>query len=88
MSVVFSIIISIIVFVFAKYLMLIFVKSDEINIINIGVEYLRIEGAFYFGIGILFILYGLYRGLGRAGMSVVLTIISLGSRVLIAYSCT
>ena len=86
MSVVFSIIISIIVFVFAKYLMLIFVKSDEINIINIGVEYLRIEGAFYFGIGILFILYGLYRGLGRAGMSVVLTIISLGSRVLIAYT--
>ena len=86
MSVVFSIIISIIVFIFAKYLMLIFVKSNETNIINIGVEYLRIEGAFYFGIGILFILYGLYRGLGRAGMSVVLTVISLGSRVLIAYT--
>mgnify|MGYP000500236444 CR=1 FL=1 len=37
------------------------------------------------GIGCLFLLYGLYRGLGRAGVSVVLTIISLGTRVALAY---
>ena len=39
-------------------------------------RYLRIEGAFYCGIGCLFLLYGLYRALGRPGMSVVLTVIS------------
>ncbi len=39
-------------------------------------RYLHIEGAFYCGIGCLFLLYGLYRALGRPGMSVVLTVIS------------
>ena len=37
-------------------------------------------------IGILFLLYGLYRALGRPGMSVVLTIVSLGVRVGLAYA--
>ena len=37
-------------------------------------------------IGILFLLYGLYRALGRPGMSVVLTIVSLGVRVALAYA--
>lgn len=37
------------------------------------------------GSGCLFLLYGLYRALGRPGMSVVLTVISLGSRVALAY---
>lgn len=50
-----------------------------------GVRYLRIEGAFYCGIGCLFLLYGLYRALGKPGMSVVLTVISLGTRVALAY---
>ena len=36
-------------------------------------------------IGILFLLYGLFRGLGRPGVSVVLTVISLGTRVALAY---
>ena len=49
-------------------------------------RYLRIEGAFYCGIGCLFLLYGLYRALGRPGMSVVLTVISLGTRVALAYA--
>ena len=43
------------------------------------------EGAFYCGIGCLFLLYGLYRALGRPGMSVILTVISLGTRVGLAY---
>lgn len=81
----FSMLISVIVFVFAENLMLIFVKPQETEIISIGVQYLRIEGAFYCGIGCLFLLYGLYRGLGKPGISVVLTVISLGTRVALAY---
>ena len=38
-----------------------------------------------FGIGCLFLLYGYYRAIKRAEMSVVLTVISLGLRVLLAY---
>lgn len=48
-------------------------------------RYLRIEGAFYLGIGLLFLLYGLFRAMARPGISVVLTVISLGTRVLLAY---
>ena len=70
---------------FAKSLMLIFVEPTEATIIAAGVQYLRIEGAFYWGIGCLFLLYGLYRALGRPGMSVVLTVISLGLRALLSY---
>lgn len=84
-SVVFSAAVSAIVFIFAKPLMLLFVKEGETAIIAEGVRYLRIEGAFYCGIGCLFLLYGLYRALGKPGMSVVLTVISLGSRVALAY---
>ena len=36
-------------------------------------------------IGGLFLLYGLYRALGKPGMSVVLTVVSLGVRVALAY---
>ena len=48
-------------------------------------DYLRIEGSFYFGIGILFLLYGFYRAINFPSMSVILTIISLGTRVGLAY---
>ena len=81
----FSIFVSLLVFLFARPLMSIFVQAGEEAVISAGVTYLRIEGAFYCGIGCLFLLYGLYRALGRPGMSVVLTVISLGTRVALAY---
>ena len=84
-SAIFCIVISTFVFLFAKPLMMIFVDAGETHIIMEGVRYLRIEGAFYIGIGWLFLLYGLYRALGKPGMSVVLTIFSLGTRVVLAY---
>ena len=84
-AVIFSITVSALVFVFSPKLMLIFVDASEAEIIFEGVRYLRIEGAFYCGIGCLFLLYGLYRALGKPGMSVVLTVISLGTRVALAY---
>lgn len=84
-SVLFCAVISSAVFIFAESLMKIFVSGAEKEIISVGVEYLRIEGSFYFGIGILFLLYGLYRAVKLPGMSVVLTILSLGTRVALAY---
>ena len=69
---------------YAKDLMTIFIDAKETEIIMEGVKYLKIEGAFYCGIGCLFLLYGLYRALGKPGMSVILTIFSLGTRVVLA----
>ena len=84
-AVVFSLLVSVLVFIFAKPLMLFFVRPDETEIIAVGVAYLRIEGAFYCGIGILFLLYGYYRAIRMPGMSVVLTVLSLGTRVVLSY---
>ena len=74
------------IWLLARPLMLLFVDAGETAIIAEGVRYLHIEGTFYCGIGCLFLLYGLYRALGQPGMSVVLTIISLGTRVVLAYA--
>ena len=84
-SAVFCIIISCLVVGFAKPLMHIFIALEEKAIVEVGVQYLRIEGACYIGIGVLFLLYGYYRAVNRPAMSVVLTIVSLGTRVLLAY---
>ena len=84
-ALIFCLIITAGVCVFAAPLMTIFVDPSETEIIAIGVQYLRIEGACYCGIGCLFLLYGLYRGIGKPFMSLVLTVISLGTRVGLAY---
>lgn len=82
---IFCVAISSLVCMFAKPLMTLFIKTQESEIIAIGVRYLRIEAVFYFGIGLLFLYYGYYRAVKRPGMSVILTIISLGTRVVLAY---
>ncbi len=85
-SLTFGLFISLCVFVFAKPLMSLFIDAGETAVITEGVRYLRIEGSFYFLIGGLFLLYGLYRAIGKPGMSVILTIISLGTRVALSYT--
>lgn len=80
--------VSAVIFILAAPLMRIFIDPAEAGaaaVIAAGVKYLRIEGACYVGIGCLFLFYGYYRAVDRAGMSVVLTVVSLGLRVLLAY---
>ncbi|MCI8633253.1 MAG: MATE family efflux transporter [Lachnospiraceae bacterium] len=81
----FCLIVSSLIFIFAKPLLMIFIAPSETAILSIGAEYLRIEGTFYCGIGCLFLLYGYYRAVKKPGMSVILTILSLGTRVALAY---
>ncbi len=85
-SLTFGFLISCCVVVLAKPLMILFIDANETAVITEGVRYLHIEGAFYFMIGGLFLLYGLYRAIEKPGMSVVLTIVSLGTRVFLAYT--
>lgn len=85
-TVMFCLFMTVLIILTAPCLMGIFIDSSEAEIISIGRGYLYIEGSFYFGIGILFLLYGLYRAIGRPGMSLVLTVVSLGLRVALAYA--
>ena len=76
---------SIAVCALAAPLMRLFVDPGETAVVAAGVRYLRIEGTLYAGIGCLFLFYGYFRAIQRPGVSVVLTAISLGTRVLLAY---
>lgn len=84
---IFCLVISAVVFGFADSLMGFFANEGS-AVSAAGAEYLRVEGAFYVGIGILFLLYGYYRAVDKPVVSVVLTIISLGTRVILAYALT
>lgn len=78
--------VSALICIFAGPMMGIFVKAQDTAVIAVGIQYLRIEGAFYLGIGLLFLLYGYYRAIEKPGMSLILTICSLGIRVMLAYA--
>ena len=85
MALIFCIFISLGVCLYSKELMMLFISKKQMNIIQIGMTYLKTEGSFYIGIGCLFLLYGYYRGVGKMKMSLILTIVSLGTRVILAY---
>ena len=78
--------VSLILWFLARPLVLIFIDPGETAVAAEGVRYLHTVGPFYCGIGCLFLLYGLYRALGRPAVSVVLTVISLGTRVALSYA--
>ena len=85
-SMVFCLAVSAAVCLLARPLMGLFVSPAETQIIAAGMRYLRVEASFYCGIGLLFLLYGFYRAIQKPGVSVVLTVISLGTRVALAYA--
>lgn len=85
MSLGFCALVSAVVGIFAAPLLTIFIDPAQRDVMAVGMHYLRTEGLCYVGIGLLFLLYATYRGLERAGMSIVLTVISLGLRVVLAY---
>ena len=84
-SAAFCLLISIFIFFFAENLMGIFIDTSETAIVAQGARYLRIEGAMYVGIGVLFLWYGYFRGIRKPHISLILTIISLGTRVELSY---
>ncbi len=85
-TVMFSLFISLLVNITAPWLIGIFFSNPGNEIISIGVSYLRVEGSFYALIGMLFLFYGYFRADRRPSVSLILTIISLGLRVLLSYT--
>lgn len=77
--------VSVLVWFFAEPLLGLFVEAGEREILAYGVQYLHMEGVWYVGIGLLFLLYAVFRGLEMPLMSLILTVLSLGLRVALAY---
>ena len=82
---VFSLAVSVLIFSVPALFLSIFIDPTETEIIATGVSYLRIEGSFYILIGYLFLFYGIFRAAGAPAVSLLLTVISLGLRVILAY---
>ncbi len=81
----FCAVVSAAVLLFASPLMRLFIPATDTEVIREGVYYLRCVAPFYFGIGFLFLFYALCRAVKKPAMSVVLTVVSLGTRVALAY---
>lgn len=85
---IFCAVISTLIFMFSKNIMHLFINKNEVEVIDLGVEYLSVVSVFYILIGFLFMFYGLFRGFGILKISIILTIVSLGTRVILAYVLT
>lgn len=83
---VYGVAVSVLIILLAKPLMGIFINANKTEILRIGTQYLYIVASFYTLIGFLFMFYGLFRGMGKPVMSIILTIVSLGTRVVLAYT--
>lgn len=83
---IYGVAVSALVILLAKPLMGIFINPNETEILQIGTKYLFIVASFYCLIGYLFMFYGLFRGMGKPEVSIILTVISLGTRVILAYT--
>ena len=81
----FAIVVGLIVVFGSETFLTLFIPRDDVAAIQAGAAYLKVVGWFYWGIAGLFLLYGLYRAIEYPAMSLVLTIISLGTRVILAY---
>jgi len=84
--IVLSALMSIIAFVFAPNLITLFVNIDAVEVIAVGIGYLRIISVFYVLLGFIVMFYGFFRGLGEIKISILMTIVSQGLRVFLAYS--
>ncbi|KNF07607.1 putative multidrug resistance protein YpnP [Gottschalkia purinilytica] len=82
---IFCVIISTGILLSSKQLMTIFVDPSEVKVIQTGIDYITTVGIFYMLIGFLFLYYGFFRGVGNLTMSMKLTVVSLGIRVLMSY---
>ena len=78
--------ISIVAFIFAPDLIALFISKDATEVIAVGVGYLRIVSVFYILLGFIVMFYGFFRGLGAIRISILMTIVSQGLRVILAYS--
>lgn len=81
-----SIIITILVQLFAKQFLLLFVDAKETEVIKIGMSYLVVVSLFYVVVGILFVVRETLRGTGDAIVPLLMGIFELVSRLAIGFA--
>ena len=87
MVVVFSLVITVIIFLFGSQLLSLFLDpGDTSGAMGYGLAYMRTVSVFYILMGILFVPNGMLRGAGDMGAFTLSSMANLFSRVAIAYA--
>lgn len=85
MEVVYSLLMTIIIFVFAEDLMMLFVGKAETEVVAEGVQYLKVMSLLYLLPGLTNVIQGYFRGLGKMKKTLNATFIQIIVRVITAY---
>ena len=85
MEAVYSLIMGVIIFVFARQFVTLFVGNEGVKVVESGVLYLKIMSFLYMLPGITNILQGYFRGLGKLKITLNSTFIQIVGRVIAAY---
>ena len=86
MDVVFGVVIAILVFIFGKFFIALFMDSSEsAEAIGIGVEYMYVVSIFYFLMGVQNAYAGAIRGAGDVKHSMICVLLNFGLRLVAAY---
>lgn len=85
LEVIYSLIMTVIVFVFAKEIMILFMGNGTSEVVEAGVQYLQLMAFLYLLLGITNIFQGYFRGLGKMKITLNATLVQIVVRVLAAY---
>lgn len=84
-EVIYTVVVSVIVFFFARNLLMLFTGNEELEVVEAGVQYLQIMAFFYLLPGWTNMLQGYFRGLGLMKITLNATVIQIIGRVISAY---
>jgi len=85
MEVIYSLAMGVIIFVFARQFVTLFVGNEGAKVVESGVQYLKIMSFIYLLPGVTNILQGYFRGLGKLKMTLNSTFTQIVARVISAY---
>lgn len=85
MEVIYSLFMTILIFFFAKDLMVLFVGHSELQVVDAGVQYLKVMSLLYLLPGLTNIIQGYFRGLGKMKKTLNATLTQIVVRVISAY---
>lgn len=85
LEVIYSLVMMVLIFVFAEELMILFIGRGESQVVEAGVQYLKIMAFLYLLPGLTNVIQGYFRGLGKMKITLNSTFVQIVVRVVAAY---
>lgn len=85
MELIYSLIMMVVIFVFAKELMVLFMGNNAPEVVEAGMQYLKVMAFLYLFPGLTNVIQGYFRGLGKMKLTLNATLVQIVFRVAAAY---